>query len=56
MKITNADARALAGALNAGADKAEAAGQTDFDLISSVQEAASESLAELAAAIKNAGG
>jgi hypothetical protein len=49
--MTVVNARALAGALSAAADQAEAAGSADFDLIESMRALDNAARAELQAAI-----
>ncbi len=50
--ISVTDARAFAQLLTAGAEQAEAAGQTEFDLEAAASSAENEGLAKLAGAIK----
>ena len=52
--ISVADARAFAKVLTDGADQAEAAGQSEFDLESAASAAEHEGLAKLASAINTA--
>lgn len=54
MNITIQDARALAAALTTGANVAEKAGQTDFDLTGTLAEQATEALAGAKQAIDQA--
>lgn len=54
MKITVSDARAFANALIAGANQAEAAGATDFDLVSSLQALDNSARDDLQSAIDEA--
>ena len=54
MLITIADARALAAVLTTGANLAEQAGQTDFDLTDTLAEQATEALAGAKQAIDQA--
>ena len=53
-KISVADARSFAALLTAGADKAEAAGQTEFDLTSAAEAQYQSALAEAQAAVNDA--
>lgn len=50
-KISVVDARAFAAVLTAGADEAEKAGQSEFDLSDAASAAQNEGLAELSAAL-----
>lgn len=54
MRITVANARALAASLVSGADAAEKSGSADFELISSLQALDDEARADLQAAIEAA--
>jgi hypothetical protein len=56
MKISVADARALAAALTSGADAADKAGQPYFDLADSLEADYQAAKADLEAAIANAPG
>lgn len=50
-KISNADARSFAALLTAGADAAEAAGQTEFDLTDAAEAQYQSARAEVQAAL-----
>ena len=50
-KISVADARAFAAVLTAGADAAEAKGESEFDLTEAADSAQNQGLADLSAAL-----